>query len=135
MDLTFAGLLAVAMMAPAFAQDPKTLAHEQTFHRSVQAGGEVRVFTYARWTKKCVADAPPGIEILTPAARGTASLRPGQVTVRSVREGEPSCIGQTYPGLSIWYVAQPGFIGTDRFDWQVTGANSTSHDTAVIEVR
>ncbi len=60
MELALAGLLVIAMMVPAFVQDPKILTRKRIFHRSVQAGGEVQAFTYARLNKSCTADAPPG---------------------------------------------------------------------------
>jgi hypothetical protein len=68
-------------------------------------------------------------------AHGSISLRPGPTTVTFVREGEADCTGKTYMGLGVWYVPSPGFRGVDQFDWDVIDSSSTSHDTAIVEVR
>jgi hypothetical protein len=78
---------------------------------------------------------PPGIEILTSPAHGTASLRPGPSTVRNIREGEPDCTGHVFLGLAVWYVPEPGFRGTDRFDYLIVGLSALSHDTVIVEVK
>jgi len=50
-----------AMAATAVATQswpPEILPHNNTFERSVRAGGEVRVFTYARWKPGLLARQP-----------------------------------------------------------------------------
>lgn len=119
----------------AFSQDSKYMSREQTMHRSVQASTELRVFTYATWNTGCGSEALPTIEILTRPAHGKAELRPGQSTVRFVRSGEPDCTGKTFPGLSVWYVPDAGFRGTDKFDAKIIGTSKFSHDTYIIDVK
>jgi hypothetical protein len=133
--LILASLALLVAAAPVLAQRTKVISREQTIRRSVQAGEELRVFTYARWNHDCKPGSPPRIELRARPAHGTASLRPGSSTVRQIRDGEADCTGYTYPGTAVWYVSAPGFHGTDRFDWEIYGENGNSHDTAVIDVK
>jgi hypothetical protein len=127
-------ILAVIMAsAPAWAQN--VMPREQTFNRSVRAGQELRVFTYARWHRNCSPLEMPRIVVRTQPAHGTVSLRAGPTTVSFIRAGEPDCTGHTYQGMGVWYLPAPGFTGTDKFDWDVIGSGNASHDTAVVEVR
>jgi hypothetical protein len=128
-------LVAVVTVALAQKPLPQRLSHEHTFQRSVRAGGEVRIFTYARWHRDCSPAEPPSIEILTPPAHGTTSIRPAPLTVDQIREGEADCTGKTYTGTSLRYAPTAGFHGTDRFDWNVYGTSEISHDSVVVEVR
>ena len=74
---------------------------EQTFHRSIDADHELRVFTYARWHRDCSPPPPPEIVLLrTSPTHGTVSLRPGPTMATFIRVGEPDCTGQTYQGLA-----------------------------------
>jgi hypothetical protein len=127
-------VVAVGAM-PALAQDTRIMPRQQTMHRSVEAGAELRVFTYATWTKSCGPSLLPSIELLTVPAHGSAELRPGPATVRFVRAGEPDCTGKVFPGLSVWYTPAPGFHGTDKFDANISGQNTISHDTYIIDVK
>jgi hypothetical protein len=129
-----ASLALVAATVPAWGQQ-KVMPREQTYQRSVHADHELRVFTYARWHRDCSPLPPPKIVLRTSPAHGTASLRPGPTTVTFIRVGEPDCTGQTYQGLGVWYAPAPGYHGIDQFDWDVIDANSSSHDTVVVEVK
>jgi hypothetical protein len=126
---------AVVVAGQSVAQTTKVMPREQTLDRSVQAGKELKIFTYARWNKSCEPQDPPGIEILNTPAHGKALLRPGSSTVRYIREGEPDCTGHVIPGLAVWYVPEPGFHGTDKFDYHVFGQSTISHDTVVVQVK
>jgi hypothetical protein len=126
--------LALVLVASA-AWGEKVLLRDATFQRSVLAGQELRVFTYAHWHRDCSPELPPQIVLRTLPAHGTASLRPGPSTVAFIREGQPDCTGRTYQGLGVWYVPAPGFRGVDTFDWDVLDVRGTSHDTAVVEVK
>jgi hypothetical protein len=129
-------LAMVAGSISSFAQDNRIMPHEQTIHRAVQAGAELRVFTYATWTAGCDPEPPPTIKILTQPAHGKAELRPGPATVRFVRQGAPDCTGKVIPGLGVWYIPAPGFHGADKFDANITpGENGTSHDIYIIDVK
>jgi hypothetical protein len=131
--LILASLALAAAAIPAWGQH--VMPREQTFRRSVQAGQELRVFTYARWHKDCRPIDPPQIALRTPPAHGTVSLRPGPSTVSQIREGMPDCTGRTYEGIGVWYAPAPGFRGVDQFDWTIVDASSTSHDSAIVEVK
>jgi hypothetical protein len=137
MRLLLVGLVLGLVVNPVFGQSgtPHVMPREQTFQRSVLAGHDLRVFTYARWHRDCSPDAPPQIALRTQPAHGTVTLRPGPSTVTNIREGAADCTGNTYQGLSIWYLPSPGFRGIDQFDWDVTDSKTTSHDTAVVEVK
>ncbi len=108
---------------------------DQTVHRSMVAGQELRVFTYASFHRDCRPSPPPVIKLQTPPAHGTVSFRPGSSTVSVLREDSSDCAGKTYDGVAVWYVPAPGFRGIDTFDYQVINETSLSHDTAVVDVR
>ncbi len=127
-------LALVAATFPAWGQQ-KVMPREQTFQRSVVAGQELRVFTYARWHRDCSPLDPPRIVLRTSPTHGTVSLRPGQTMVTFIREGEPDCTGHTYQGVGVWYVPAPGYHGVDQFDWDVLDADRTAHDTVVVQVK
>jgi hypothetical protein len=107
--LILASLAFAAVAIPAWGQN--IMSREQTFRRSVQAGQELRVFTYARWHTDCRPSDPPRVVLRTSPTHGTVSLRPGPSTVSFIREGMPDCTGRTYQGLGVWYVPAPGFRG------------------------
>ncbi len=127
------GLALVAAISPAWGQ--KVISREQTLQRSVVAGQELRVVTYARFHRDCTPLDPPKIVMRAAPAHGSVTLRPGPTTVTFVREGEPDCSGKTYQGLGVWYVPAPGYHGVDQFDWDVVDEKTSSHDTAVVQVR
>jgi hypothetical protein len=128
-------LSVAALIASSRAQTEKYMKREQTLQRSVQSGKELRIFTYSRWNNECEGQDPPGVEILNSPAHGTASLRPGTSTVKYIREGTRDCTGHVFPGLGVWYVSEPGFHGTDKFDYNIIDQNVVSHDTVVIQVK
>ena len=58
----FLAVLAISFVViPAFGQSgtPHVMSREQTFRRSVLAGKDLRVFTYARWHQDCSPASPP----------------------------------------------------------------------------
>ncbi len=125
------------LVSPAFAQSgaPHVMPREQIFRRSILAGQDLRVFTYARWHRDCSSQPPPEIVLRTRPSHGTVTLRPGSSTVTNIREGSPDCTGNTYPGLSVWYLPSPGFRGVDQFDWDVVDTTTPSRDSAIVEVK
>ncbi len=130
-------LLALSSSEPvstALAQAP-VMQRDQTLHRTVDAGGELRVITYVDFHRDCKQMPPPNVVLRTPPAHGTVSLRPGPFSPTSISEGASDCRGQTYPGIGVWYVPEPGFHGTDRFDWDVMRERSVSRDTAIVSVK
>ena len=131
--LILAMVAVAAALSPAWAQ--RMVPRERTMHVATQAGQELHVFTYASWHRDCSPEASPQIALRTQPAHGSILLRPSPSTVSVIREGAPDCTGRTYPGIGIWYVPAPGFRGADQFDYSVISANSSSHDTVVVDVR
>lgn len=129
-------LLAALALAPmAHAQNPKDTPQERTWRRSTTAGQEVRIFTYVQHRSDCSQGPDPRITIRTPPAHGTATVRPGTITIGPSRFGATDCSGRSLSGLGVWFVPEPGFRGTEQFDYEVQFTNGVAHDTAMVDVR
>ncbi|QRY33289.1 MULTISPECIES: Ig-like domain-containing protein [unclassified Variovorax] len=126
-------LAALALCTVAHAQ--KGTPREHTWQRSTTAGQEVRIFTYVQQRSDCSQGPDPVVTIRTKPAHGTVSVRPGSVTVGPPRFGAVDCSGRTLSGQGIWFVPEPGFSGTDQFDYEVQFTNGVAHDTAMVEVK
>lgn len=126
-------ILAVAAAPSAHAQ--RTVPRDRSFRMTAQAGQELRVGTFASWSRDCSAEPAPQIIVGTPPAHGTLSIRPGHSTVSIIRQGAADCTGRSYPGTSVWYLPAPGFRGEDRFDYTVQNVRTSGHDRVTVEVQ
>lgn len=134
MKATAVALLA-ALALPVVAHAQKSTPQEHTWRRSTTAGQEVRIFTYVQHRSDCTQGPDPAITIHTKPAHGTATVRPGTVTIGPSRFGAVDCSGRSLSGLGIWFVPEAGFSGTDQFDYEVQFTNGVAHDTAMVEVK
>jgi hypothetical protein len=55
------------------------------------------------------------IAVASAPSRGSVHTRPGDVVIGPNWAGAGQCQGTTLPGVRVFYVPAPGFIGTDRF--------------------
>lgn len=131
--LTFALFAALAFTSVAHAQNDGV--KERTFRRSTTAGQEVRIFTYVQHRSDCTQGPDPGITILTKPAHGTASVRADTAVIGPSRFGAVDCSGRSLSGLGVWFTPEPGFAGTDQFEYQVQVSNGMAHDTAIVRVK
>lgn len=130
---TMALLTAFALSPAVHAQ--KNTPQERTWRRNTQAGQEVRIFTYVQHRSDCSQGPDPRITLRTPPAHGTTAVRPDTVAIGPSRFGATDCSGRLLSGLGIWFVPEPGFSGSDQFDYDVQFTNGVAHDTAMIEVK
>jgi hypothetical protein len=103
-------LIVLLFTAPisAFAQDPAPASTR------VSPGGTTRVYIMAAFGDTCEATGTPSIDVMSPPAQGTVTLRPGQTTtIASSLSGK--CIGAKVQGTGIYYVAGPTAAGRDTF--------------------
>jgi hypothetical protein len=61
------------------------------------------------------------------------SFRKASSVVSESRSG--NCVGYTLPGIAVWYAPEPGFVGSDRFDYDVFFTASELHETATVDVQ
>jgi hypothetical protein len=130
--------MSMALVAFAWAQPTAAQAdagHERTFRRKTTAGQELRVFTYTEHRLDCSQGPQPVIRIVTPPSHGQASIRQGSIVSGPSRFSPIDCSGHTYVGQGVWYVPDPSFTGSDRFDYEVSLGGGVAHDTAEVEVR
>ena len=107
----------------------------RTIRRTGASGQEIRVFTYTPHRSDCSATGDAQISVAVNPAHGTVTVRPGSVVAGPSQFGAVDCSGRTLAGTGVWYLPQPGFRGSDRFEYDVTTSNGRSHDTAIIEVQ
>jgi hypothetical protein len=103
-------MVVLLFMAPisAFAQDPAPASTR------VSPGGTTRVYIMAAFGDTCEATGTPSIDVMSPPAQGSVTLRPGQTTtIASSLSGK--CIGAKVQGTGIYYVAGPTAAGRDTF--------------------
>jgi hypothetical protein len=107
-----------------------------TFKQTTSQGREARIHTYTQQRPDCSALGLLSINITTPPAHGTVSLRPGSIVVGDPpRFGGPDCRGKRIEGLGVRYTPAPGYVGADQFDWNVSYTSGTGHDRAIVEVK
>ena len=110
------------------------VSRQQTIRRTATPGQEVKIFTYASFNRQCQSNNQPQITLRIRPAHGTVAIRPGQSTVSVIREGAPDCTGKTYLGTAVFYTPEPGYRGSDQFDYDVLNKDNTAHDTAIISI-
>jgi hypothetical protein len=80
----------------------------------VSPGGTTRVYVMAAFDSQCNTTGAAVIDIVTPPAQGTVSLRPNQsTTIMASLSGK--CIGARVQGTGIYYVANAKAAGRDTF--------------------
>jgi len=99
----------------------------------VVPGRRARVFIFAGVGDNCEPVAAPKITITEPPSKGDVSFVPGQETTFQ-HSAKGTCIGEKAQGTGIYYTAQAGKEGTDRFS---ISAQLASGETATrtFEVR
>jgi hypothetical protein len=80
----------------------------------VVPGRRARVFIFAGFGDDCQPVPAPKFTITAPPAKGEVSFVPGQETVIKT-SAQGTCLGQKTTGTGIYYTANAGQQGTDRF--------------------
>ena len=99
---------------------------------TVAPGQEVLVKHHQNWGRRCVADVAPEIKIVRPPKNGTVEVRPGDFVVKGNVQSNLVCVGQTLPGVGVYYRAA-ATEGADSFRYVVT-LGGTSHVQTVTRI-
>lgn len=89
---------------------------------TVESGAEVLVYGHKNWDKGCRPMPVPEIKITRPPATGAIALRPGTFRVDGSwhPDADQGCKGRSFPGIGVYYKANPGSRGVDTFEYDVT---------------
>lgn len=87
------------------------------FNRDAQAGRATLMRSYANFNIADCSSYPGTVAVVTKPANGTLTQRPGPyvIDVNRFTGTRSRCAGKTIPGVHVYYMARPGFQGTDRF--------------------
>ena len=120
-------VLTAAALLVACATSPEVW---RTYEETVRSGERERVASHGRWERengRCVPKAPPTLEIVDPAAHG-------RVEFRTTRR-KPSKCDRKFPNAVVYYRADAGFVGQDRFSYHRIDPDSGKRRLAVVEIR
>jgi len=107
----------------------------RNIERTGAAGAELRVFTYTPHRSDCSPDNNVRIIVRALPAHGNLTTRPDTVIAGASRFGAADCSGRSIAGLGVYYVPQPGFHGTDRFNYDAVFSNGTEHAMVTVTIR
>lgn len=108
-------LLLVITLCSGAAAEPKSI------RRVVEPGEEVLVAHHKRWDKSCRPLPVPPVKITRPPAHGTVDVRDGSFVIDEMwhPDAVTSCRGAAVPGRGIYYRADPKYMGSDTFEYEV----------------
>ena len=87
---------------------------------------------HQNWGRRCVADVAPEINICPAAQERHRRGRPGDFVVKGNVQSNLVCVGQTLPGVGVYYRAA-ATEGADSFRYVVT-LGGTSHVQTVTRI-
>ena len=100
----------ILALLTAIAFSSGALAETRQVKRDARSGDVVRVAVHAIYGSNCRGQRKPVIKIRQRPVSGTVSVRG---SMEEVRRGD--CAGREVPGVGVFYKANPGFKGRDRF--------------------
>ena len=121
------GLLALAAGSVPAGEPPIKVA------RQTEPGREVLVRGFAEFNRDCTLRHVQTITVIDAPAHGRVDTRPGVVTIGPNWVGSAACEGKKLDGVRVFYVPEAGYVGTDRFVFEV-GYQSNRAVRAEIEV-
>ncbi len=102
----------------------------RTYEETVRSGERERVASHGRWERengKCTPEAPPTLEIVERPSHGRVEFR-GQ-------KRKPKKCDRKFVHMSVYYRADAGFVGEDRFSYHRIDPDTGRSRLAVVEVR
>jgi hypothetical protein len=113
----------------------QSVAHADTFYRSVAPGESARMRDYKSWDSNCVSRSGM-VKVNSKPQNGKLTTRiVNSVMGRSRISGLATCQGVPAKALQVNYTAARGFRGTDTFTLDVTyGDGSSLVDTFIVTV-
>jgi len=128
-------LIVAATIAVSTASAQRRIGQEMTLNRTAHSGQPVRIYTHVDFNTRCEARASPLVTTRVQPAHGTISVRPDTVEVRELGANSVDCTGRMMPGTGVYYTSQPGFVGTDQFQYDVEQATMTREVMVTVEIR
>ena len=125
----------IAAMAISGVLAGRAITDSKTWTVRTKAGQEIVAHRYLAVGKHCAPDTPPPITITEPPASGTVTIRHEQAKITNMRQGDVACVGRLGEAVVIYYLPNQGFVGTDRFSYDVKWPRGTVTDTVIVEVR
>ena len=103
---------------------------------TVEPGGEVLVCDHKNWDKTCKPLPVPTIKVTHQPANGTVAVRSGTFVVKNPwhPDAERTCIGRSFPGLGVYYLANSTFRGVATFEYEVTVGYHNRRFTFEVDV-
>jgi hypothetical protein len=106
-------MFGVVICSPASAQD-------QHLSRTTKADSEINILGYARANQSCEGIDPPSLFLDKPPDHGSVCFRPGKLRLKEAIVGNlTQCVGRQVPGVTVVYIPQAGYIGTDEVRYTV----------------
>ena len=104
---------------------------DEMLARKTAAGREVLVRGFAEFGADCKLRHVQTITVVDAPAHGRVEQRPGVVTIGDNWVGDKSCAGARLDGVQVFYIPDDGYVGNDRFSFDVGYA---SHRTVRARV-
>ena len=104
--------------------------------RETTAGHDVRVRGFAEFDGNCARVPGQTVKVVDAPAHGRVDKRPEPVAIGPNWVGRANCEGKTLEGITVYYVPEAGFTGTDRFSIDVSyTTRRTVRAEVEVEVR
>ena len=104
---------------------------DEVLARKTAAGREVLVRGFAEFGADCRLKHVQTITVIDAPAHGRVEQRRGVVTIGENWVGDKSCAGTRLDGVQVFYIPDDGYVGSDRFSFDVGYA---SHRTVRAKV-
>lgn len=92
---------------------------DESLSRQTDAGHEVLIRGFAEFDGDCRGRAAERIRIVDAPSRGRIEQRLGKLTLDPARVDGRSCAAATLDAVLVYYVPDDGFVGRDRFAFDV----------------